>query len=136
MPKGLMFERMNEHHLHCSKIRKRVSSMETIKVDVNMNNLPEYVHDVFKNAKDSCFDHELVNIEHYIMRNEGKVDTEFWEIAFYEKGVMDWLYLVKITVQPWNPMPIHKDYIIVPMRTMDKIMAKVEEIRNGKHKHL
>jgi hypothetical protein len=110
--------------------------METIKVDVDMNNLPEYVQDVFKNAKDSCFDYELVSIEHYIMRNEGKVDTEFWDIAFYEKGVMDWLNLVKVTYQPWNPMLVHKDYITVPMRTMDKIMSKVRNIRNGKHKHL
>lgn len=105
--------------------------METIKVDVDMNNLPEYVQDVFKNTKDSCFDYELVSIEHHIMQSEGKADTEFWDIAFYEKGVMDWLYLVKITVQPWNQIPVHKDYITVPMRTMDKIMSKVEEIRNG-----
>ena len=41
--------------------------METIKVDVDMNNLPEYVRDVFKTMKESCFDYELVHIEHLIM---------------------------------------------------------------------
>jgi hypothetical protein len=110
--------------------------METIKVDVDMNNLPEYVGDVFKTMKESCFDYELVHIEHLIMSEKGKADTIFWDLAFYEKGVMDWLYLVKITVQPWNHMPVHKDYITVPMRTMEKIMSKVRDIHNDKNKHL
>jgi hypothetical protein len=128
-----MFERMNEHHLHCSKFRKRVSSVETVNIDVDMNNLPEYVHDVFLDAKESCcFDYELVNIQHFKMVDDnGKVDTEFWDLAFYETSIRDWLYFVKITVQPWNPTPVHKDYITVPMYTMEKILSKVEEIRNG-----
>jgi hypothetical protein len=110
--------------------------METIKVDVNMNNLPEYVRDVFKTMKESCFDYELVHIEHSIMSENGKVNTEFWDLAFYEKGIMDYLEFVNITVQPWNPMPIYKSYTTVPMRAMDKILSKVEEIRNGKHDNL
>ena len=97
-----------------------------------MNNLPEYVQDVFKTMKESCFDYELVHIEHLIMSEKGKANTVFWDLAFYEKGVMDWLYIVKITVQPWNPMPIHKDYITIPMRTMEKILNKVGLIINEK----
>ena len=105
--------------------------MKMAKVYVDMNNLPNCVHDVFKSTKGGCFEYELVNIEHHIMQDEDRIENEFWELAFYEKGMMDWLYLVKITVQPWNPTPVHKDCIIVPMRTMDKILSKVEEIRNG-----
>jgi hypothetical protein len=63
--------------------------------------------------------------------DNGEVDTEFWDLAFYETSIRDWLYFVKITVQPWNPTPVHKDYITVPMYTMEKILSKVEEIRNG-----
>lgn len=110
--------------------------MEVIKVDVNMNNLPEYVQDVFKTMKESCFDYELVHIEHLIMSEKGKANTVFWDLAFYEKSVMDWLYLIKITNQPWNVKPISKDYITLSMRTMENIMNKVRDIRNGKHEHL
>jgi hypothetical protein len=112
--------------------------MKTVNIDVDMNNLPEYVRDVFLDAKERCyFDYELVNIQHFKMVDDnGKVNTEFWDLAFYEKNVMDWLKLVEVTYQPWNPMPIHKDYITIPMRTMDKIMSKVRDIRNDKHKHL
>jgi hypothetical protein len=112
--------------------------MKTMNIDVDMNNLPEYVHDVFLDAKESCcFDYELENIQHFKMVDDnGKVDTEFWDLAFYEKGIMDYLEFVNITVQPWNPMPIYKSYTTVPMRAMDKILSKVEEIRNGKHEHL
>jgi hypothetical protein len=109
-----------------------VSSVEVIKVDVNMNNLPSYVHDVFKETMNSCFDYELVNIDHYIMQDRGKVHDEFWDLAFYEKGVMDWLYMIRITNQPWNAKPVSKDYITLPMRTMENIMSKVRDIRNGK----
>lgn len=111
--------------------------MRTIQIDVDMNNLPECVRDVFKDTQDSCHDYELVSIKHSKLVDEYKVvDTEFWELAFYEKGIMDWLYFVKLTIQPWNTVPIHEDCLIVPMRTMDEIMQKVEEIRNGKHEHL
>ena len=110
--------------------------MEVIKVDVDRNNLPDYVRDVFKETMNSCFDYELVNIDHYIMQDRGKVHDEFWDLAFYEKGVMDWLYMIRITNQPWNVKPISKDYITLPMRAMENIMSKVRIIRNGKHEHL
>ena len=108
--------------------------MEVIKVDVDRNNLPDYVRDVFKETMNSCFDYELVNIEHSIMQDgKGNVRNEFWDLAFYEKGVLDWLYMVKIVYQHWNvTIPVSKDYITVPINTMENIMNKVRDIRNGK----
>lgn len=112
--------------------------MKTKNIDVDMNHLPEYVRDVFEEVSESCcYDYELVNIEHSMLFDDnGTFDSEFWDIAFYEKSVMDWLCMVQITYQPWNPMPLNKKYMTIPMRRIETIMNKVRDIRNGKHEHL
>ncbi len=96
-----------------------------------MNNLPEYIRDVFKTMMEICFDYELVHIEHSILSDNDKDDTELWYLVFYEKGVIDYLNFVVITYQPWNPTPVYKSYTTVPMRILDEVLTKVEEIRNG-----
>lgn len=108
--------------------------MDVEKFVVDMNNLPDYVRDEFESVKDNYQNSELVNIEHHALKINGKIDTEFWDLAFYEEG--DWLTFIKIAYQPWNPEKVHKDYVTVSMRRMESIYSKVEEIRNGKHEHL
>ena len=98
--------------------------MDVEKFVVDMNNLPDYVRDEFESVNS-----ELVNIEHHALKINGEIDTEFWDLAFYEEG--DWLTFIKISYQPWNPEKVHRDYVTVSMRRMECIYNRVEEIRNG-----
>lgn len=102
--------------------------MTTVNIDVDMNRLPEFVMDVFKEMRDSVFDYELLHISHSILKDDdGKVNTEFWTVIFHETGVMDSVTFIKLTCQPWNRVPLHRDYVVVPMKTLKEIMGKVDK---------
>jgi hypothetical protein len=103
--------------------------MDVEKFVVDMNNLPDYVRDEFESVKNNYLNSELVNIEHHALKINGEIDTEFWDLAFYEEGA--WLTFIKISYQPWNPEKVHRDYVTVSMRRMECIYNRVEEIRNG-----
>ena len=98
-------------------------------IDVNMNNLPDYVRDVFKEKmRDNIFEYKLLHISAIQMiDDEGKVHTEIWDLAFQETGVMRWVEFIKLTYQPWNPWKYHEDNVLVPLETFKEVARKVEE---------
>lgn len=115
-----MFERMNEHHLHCSKFRKRVSSMDVEKIVVDMNNLPEYIRDI---CEENQYD-ELIEMNHYAMLNGDKVNTEFWDIT-YNCG--SYVTFIKVLYRPWDKCyPVNESYVTVSRDRLNKIMEAIK----------
>lgn len=121
--RGLMFERMNEHHLHCSKFRKRVSSMELMRlvdIDVDRNNLPEYIRDICEENQS----YKMLELSHQAMFEGNRINTEFWDIT-YDNGYF--VTFIKVLHQPWNKSnPINQSYVTVSHKRLKTIMEAIK----------
>lgn len=92
-------------------------------LDVDRNNLPDYVRDICKEYANEV----LVEIEHKAMKKDGKVDTEFWDLTYYNRNMESFTF-IRVAFQPWNKSyPIHRDYVIVSMDKLKEYIRTVEE---------
>jgi hypothetical protein len=100
-----------------------VSSVELMKlvdIDVDRNNLPEYIRDICEENQQ----YDLLEMNHQAMLDGDKVNTEFWDIT-YNCG--SYVTFIKVLYRPWDKCyPIDESYVTVSHDKLKKIMEMIK----------
>jgi hypothetical protein len=100
-----------------------VSSVELMKlvdIDVDRNNLPEYIRDICEENQQ----YDLLEMNHQAMLDGDKVNTEFWDIT-YNCG--SYVTFIKVLYRPWDKYyPIDESYVTVSHDRLNKIMEMIK----------
>jgi hypothetical protein len=94
--------------------------MKLVDIDVDRNNLPEYIRDICEENKQ----HILLEMTHQAMMEKDEVKVEFWNLT-YDDGMH--VYFICVQYRPWDKYnPIHSDYMVVSHDKLKKIMEMIK----------
>jgi hypothetical protein len=97
-----------------------VELMKLVDIDVDRNNLPEYIRDICEENQQ----YDLLEMNHQAMLDGDKVNTEFWDIT-YNCG--SYVTFIKVLYRPWDKCyPIDESYVTVSHDRLNKIMEMIK----------
>jgi hypothetical protein len=97
-----------------------VELMKLVDIDVDRNNLPEYIRDICEENQQ----YDLLEMTHQAMMDKDKVKVEFWNLT-YNDGMH--VYFICVQYRPWDKYnPICRDYMVVSHDKLKKIMEMIK----------